>query len=36
MGMDKLEHSTEVSLGHLLRDLRQQFQTWQDIGRRQS
>ena len=36
MDLDKLERSTEVSLGHLLRDLRQQFQTWQDIGRRQS
>jgi len=35
MDLDKLER-TEASLGHLLKDLRQQFQTWQQIGRRQS
>ncbi len=28
MSLDKLER-TEASLGHLLRDLRQQFQAWQ-------
>lgn len=35
MDLDKLER-TEASLGHLIKDLRQQFQLWQQMEQRQS